>query len=112
MDTSLPLGIDATTGDLLAQAIPPAALDSIDEDPDSVQNRTDAHLGAAILDPNDLAKAGWRVLVVWECELSRKDQLRTKIRTFLEGGRGRSNSSREPAASASASDNPVSSPSK
>jgi len=60
----------------------------------------------------DLAKAGWRVLVVWECELSRKDQLRTTIRTFLEGGRERSNSSREPAASASASDNPVSSPSK
>ena len=62
MDKLLPLGIDAATGDLLPQVIPPSVLDSIDEDPDSVQSRTESHLGAAITDPNDLAKAGWCVL--------------------------------------------------
>jgi DNA mismatch endonuclease (patch repair protein) len=31
-----------------------------------------------------LGAAGWRVLVVWECELRDKEQLRNTIRAFLE----------------------------
>ena len=31
-----------------------------------------------------LKKAGWNILVLWECELGKTDALRTKIRTFLE----------------------------
>ena len=59
-----------------------------------------------------LAKSGWRVLVLWECELNRKDHLESTIRTFLEGACRLSNSSPEPAASESASPKPASSPSK
>ena len=62
MDDSLPFGIEAATGKLLSQAVPLAALNSIDEDPVAVHNRNDLHLGAAILDPNNLQKAGWGVV--------------------------------------------------
>lgn len=32
-----------------------------------------------------LRKAGWKILVVWECGLSNKEQLENKLRRFLEG---------------------------
>ena len=32
-----------------------------------------------------LRKAGWRVLVVWECEVADADQLTARIQEFLEG---------------------------
>ena len=32
----------------------------------------------------ELKKLGWRVLVVWECEIGHKEQLENKIRKFLE----------------------------
>ncbi len=32
-----------------------------------------------------LKAAGWKFLVVWECELGDREQLRSKIRAFLEG---------------------------
>jgi DNA mismatch endonuclease, patch repair protein len=48
-----------------------------------------------------LSTAGWRVLVVWECELRHKEQLENKLKRFLEGACERSNSSRERGASAS-----------
>jgi DNA mismatch endonuclease (patch repair protein) len=31
-----------------------------------------------------LAQAGWSVLVIWQCELKRKDALRTKLKRFLD----------------------------
>lgn len=31
-----------------------------------------------------LKKAGWNILVVWECELKGTDALRARLRTFLE----------------------------
>ena len=31
-----------------------------------------------------LKAAGWRILVVWECELGHKEQLQNEIKTFLE----------------------------
>jgi DNA mismatch endonuclease (patch repair protein) len=34
---------------------------------------------------NRLFKEGWRILVVWECELRDKEQLRNKLVRFLEG---------------------------
>ncbi len=38
----------------------------------------------------------WKILVVWECEISDKEQLRNKINSFLEGETcGQSNYSRE-----------------
>ena len=33
-----------------------------------------------------LHKAGWRVLVIWECETKELDGLRAKIKRFLTGG--------------------------
>lgn len=33
----------------------------------------------------ELAKLGWRVLVVWECQLRDKEALTARIRTFLGG---------------------------
>ena len=33
----------------------------------------------------ELASAGWRVMVVWECQLGDKQALTARIRTFLEG---------------------------
>ena len=44
---------------------------------------------------NGLAAAGWRILVVWECDLRHKEQLENKLRRFLEGGCVPSNFSRE-----------------
>lgn len=41
-----------------------------------------------------LSTAGWRVLVVWECELCNKEQLENKIRKFLEVACGPSSFSR------------------
>jgi DNA mismatch endonuclease (patch repair protein) len=32
-----------------------------------------------------LVEAGWSILVVWECELSNKEQLQNKLTRFLEG---------------------------
>jgi len=32
-----------------------------------------------------LRKEGWRVLVLWECQLKRADALASRIRAFLEG---------------------------
>ena len=37
-----------------------------------------------------LAEAGWRILVVWECELGDKERLENKLEEFLEGACGRS----------------------
>ncbi len=34
---------------------------------------------------NRLLKEGWKILVVWECELRDKEQLRNKLVRFLEG---------------------------
>jgi len=31
-----------------------------------------------------LKNAGWRILVVWECELKDLDKMRTQIQTFLQ----------------------------
>jgi DNA mismatch endonuclease (patch repair protein) len=41
-----------------------------------------------------LSEAGWRILVVWECELSDKEQLENKVKVFLEGACGQSSFSR------------------
>ncbi len=49
-----------------------------------------------------LAAAGWRILVVWECELRDREQLTNKLRLFLEEPCASSKSSREPEASGSA----------
>jgi len=32
-----------------------------------------------------LRAMGWKVLLVWECQLSNKEQLQNKLRRFLEG---------------------------
>ena len=32
-----------------------------------------------------LKRDGWKILVVWECQLSNKERLENKIRRFLEG---------------------------
>jgi DNA mismatch endonuclease, patch repair protein len=32
----------------------------------------------------ELRKLGWRVLVVWECQLKKSESLSTKLRAFLE----------------------------
>ena len=32
-----------------------------------------------------LRKAGWKILVVWECQLGNKEQLENRLRRFLEG---------------------------
>lgn len=32
-----------------------------------------------------LFRLGWKVLVVWECEIGNKEQLENKIRSFLRG---------------------------
>jgi DNA mismatch endonuclease, patch repair protein len=34
-----------------------------------------------------LRKAGWDILVIWECELRKADKLRERIRSFLEPAR-------------------------
>ena len=34
----------------------------------------------------ELENAGWRVFVVWECELKDKERLAVRLRCFLEGG--------------------------
>ena len=49
-----------------------------------------------------LMTAGWRVLIVWECELKDKEQLENKLREFLGEACARSNYLREPADSVSA----------
>lgn len=33
-----------------------------------------------------LRKAGWKILVVWECELRHSEHLENKLRDFLDGG--------------------------
>lgn len=38
-----------------------------------------------------LAATGWRILIVWECDLRNKEQLENKLKVFLEGGCGQSN---------------------
>ena len=35
-----------------------------------------------------LAAAGWRILIVWGCELVDKEQLKNKLRTFLQAACG------------------------
>ena len=35
-----------------------------------------------------LEEAGWRVLVVWECESGHTEQLENKLRAFIEGKKG------------------------
>ena len=35
---------------------------------------------------NRLEELGWKVLVVWECEVSAEDSLRERIQAFLETG--------------------------
>lgn len=50
-----------------------------------------------------LTAAGWEILLVWECEISHKEQLENKLRRFLKGEQcGRSSFSRGPGASESA----------
>lgn len=34
---------------------------------------------------NALAKAGWKVLTIWECELSEPEQVARRLQHFLEG---------------------------
>jgi DNA mismatch endonuclease (patch repair protein) len=34
----------------------------------------------------ELRAAGWRVLVVWECQLADESELRSRLAQFLEGG--------------------------
>ena len=34
----------------------------------------------------ELRKSGWRVLVVWECELKDLETLAGRVRRFLDGG--------------------------
>lgn len=41
-----------------------------------------------------LASAGWKVFIVWECELRNNEQSRNNIRLFLEGACEQSNFSR------------------
>jgi DNA mismatch endonuclease (patch repair protein) len=36
-----------------------------------------------------LASTGWRALVIWECELRHPDDVRRRLRAFLEGRGGR-----------------------
>jgi DNA mismatch endonuclease (patch repair protein) len=49
-----------------------------------------------------LSTAGWKVMVVWECELRHKEQLENKLKQFLrEGACERLSFSPEPGASAS-----------
>lgn len=36
-----------------------------------------------------LKKAGWRVFVVWECELKNKEKLAKRLRRFLDKGEAR-----------------------
>ncbi|MDR3422865.1 MAG: DNA mismatch endonuclease Vsr, partial [Xanthobacteraceae bacterium] len=43
-----------------------------------------------------LAAGGWRVLIVWECELRHKEQLENKLKNFLEQSCGQSSFSRGP----------------
>jgi DNA mismatch endonuclease (patch repair protein) len=35
---------------------------------------------------NQLAKLGWKVLVVWQCRLKDKDKLASKLTRMIEGG--------------------------
>jgi DNA mismatch endonuclease (patch repair protein) len=50
-----------------------------------------------------LAAAGWRILVVWECEMGDKEQLVNRLRRFLTGDTcGQSNFLPEPGGSESA----------
>jgi len=51
-----------------------------------------------------LEKLGWKILVVWECEIRHKEQLENKLLEFLREDQWceRSNCSREPEASVSA----------
>ena len=37
----------------------------------------------------ELKKSGWRVLVVWECELKNSEMLAKKLRRFLDRGKRR-----------------------
>lgn len=63
MPSSIPLGIDAPTGNPLPQNIPSAVLDNlVDEDPAHVQKRATQVLGAAVEDPNALDQAGWCIV--------------------------------------------------
>ena len=62
MDSFIPLGIDASTGQILSQSIPSAVLDTVDEDSQAIQSRNERHLGAAIDEPNDLSQAGWCIV--------------------------------------------------
>ena len=34
---------------------------------------------------NELRKAGWSVMIVWQCQLRQKDRLEARIRSFLDG---------------------------
>lgn len=54
----------------------------------------------------DLTGLGWRILVVWECELKDRERLTVRLREFLDDGSSQcvqSNYSPEPGASASES---------
>lgn len=45
-----------------------------------------------------LAAAGWRVLVLWECELGKQSEVDAKLRDFLEGRCAQSSCSPAPVA--------------
>lgn len=53
-------------------------------------------------DQKALSDLGWRILIVWECELRDKEQLKNKLRQCLEEPCAPSNSSPEPEAWGSA----------
>jgi DNA mismatch endonuclease, patch repair protein len=38
-----------------------------------------------IQNEHELSKAGWRVLIIWECELSSENELTRRLQRFLEG---------------------------
>jgi DNA mismatch endonuclease (patch repair protein) len=34
---------------------------------------------------NELRKAGWSIMIVWQCQLRQNDRLEARIRSFLDG---------------------------
>jgi DNA mismatch endonuclease (patch repair protein) len=46
-------------------------------------NKLEGNYKRDIAKQNELLKLGWRVLVIWECELSNLDLLESKVKDFL-----------------------------
>ncbi len=47
-------------------------------------NKLEGNYKRDIAKQNELLKLGWRILVIWECELNNLDRLETKVRKFLD----------------------------